>query len=365
MTPDIRGADEREEQLAFLKKHLQNAKEDWKICSWHYYDKYYHTGRYQSPYNLVSGEGESFYDYCKEHGAIIFSAHDHVYARTRVMSQFSEPVIDQYDGVENGKVVQIRPGATLNILNGVGGFYIYIEQGEQMLYEHWQKKYARGKNDINKDKFGGLFCTFNYKGNNKKAFCELVRLNDDNKVFDSFYIYRNSYPATTSYNDIDMAFREEKLNAYIVANHLNIDGGGGDDDVNNNEEPTTIIDDNTMTSDNNSSLTPNIATSSDNIIIDSPQNEDQGNIITNNKYLVGGSLAGAFAVVGALLLYRHKRRHSVPEGLREDIGPIRVTVPNLGAYGYNGNGSVNQDGVYIPPQINYNNQYFSTHPKGY
>jgi hypothetical protein len=220
LSPDIRGADDRKEQLDFLKKHLEEAKEDWKICSWHYYDRYFHTGRYQSNVNLVSGEGESFYDFCKDHGAIILSAHDHVYARSRVMTKFKEPIIDEYDGVEDGRIAQIRPGATLNILNGVGGFDIYIEQGEQMNYPHWQKKYAKGENEENRKKFGGLFCTFNVDGNNRKAYCELLRLNSSEEVFDSFYIYRNEDPATVPYNDIDKAFKEKKIMAYRMANNL-------------------------------------------------------------------------------------------------------------------------------------------------
>ncbi|KAG4094034.1 hypothetical protein H8356DRAFT_1277341 [Neocallimastix lanati (nom. inval.)] len=356
LTPDIRGADKRDEQLAFLKKHLKDATEDWKICSWHYYDKYYHTGRYQSPYNLVSGEGESFYDYCKMNGAIILSAHDHVYARTHVMSQFSEPVIDKYDGAQDGRVTQIRHGATLNILNGVGGFYIYIEQGEQMNYAHWQKKYARGKNEVNKDKFGGLFCTFNYKGNNKKAYCELLRLNSPDKVFDSFYIYRNEDPESVHYSEIDTAFKEEKIKAYKIANNI-VDGELNNNTTNANTIPTITEDDTTPLQPVSSNFTnSNIQTE-----IKEPDNKS---LLTSSAFLLTGSIVASLSVIGgAILLYKRKARVN---DYYEDIGPLTVTVPNKSAYGYNPDN-------YLPPPpdpdqfgtlpVNYNNQYFDSHNK--
>jgi len=141
LSSGVNGADKRNEQLSFLKKHLnKSTTEDWKICSWHFYDKYYHTGKYPEDDNIISGSGESFYDYCKDHGAIIFSAHDHVYARTHVMTEFKKPTIDKYDMDTSEDIVQIRNGATLDILNGAGGYEIYIEQGEQKNYSHWQKK---------------------------------------------------------------------------------------------------------------------------------------------------------------------------------------------------------------------------------
>ena len=211
-----------------MKKHLGNAEEPWKVCCWHYYDKYYHTGKYpsHSNKNIISGnneDDESFYDYCKDQGAIIFSAHDHVYARTHVMSKFKTPEIDKFDGAENGNVVQIRHGATLNILNGAGGWEMYIEQGKEKDYSHWQKKYAKGENNENEKKYGGLFCDFNYKGDVNKAFCRFLRTHSSEKVFDSFYIYRNEDPGNVSYTQMDVTFRDEKIKAYKIANNIKDD----------------------------------------------------------------------------------------------------------------------------------------------
>ncbi|ORX84495.1 hypothetical protein BCR32DRAFT_266283 [Anaeromyces robustus] len=239
LTPGISGADSRKEQLEFLKEKLGNATEDWKVCSWHFYDKYYHTGKYQEYGNIISGDndGESYYDYCKDHGAIIFSAHDHVYARTRVMSKFAEPVIDEHDEKTDESIVQIRNGATVDILNGTGGWEIYIEQGEQKEYKWWQKKYAKGENNENAKKYGGLFCKFNYGGNNKKAYCEFKRINSEETVFDKFYIYRNDDPSSITYTQIDENFKNEKIKAYKIENNIKDNDGISDNvDVNNEHQ---------------------------------------------------------------------------------------------------------------------------------
>ncbi|ORX84498.1 Metallo-dependent phosphatase [Anaeromyces robustus] len=214
LTPGVSGADKRDVQLEFLKKHLSSSNEDWKICAWHFYDKYYHTGKYPDDGNIVSGSYESFYDYCKDHGAIIFSAHDHVYARTHVMSQFSEPVIDRFDEETGEDIVQIRKGATIDILNGAGGWEMYIEQGEQKDYKWWQKKYAKGSHGENEKSYGGLFCNFNVGGNKDKARCEFLRINSDEKVFDNFTIYKNENPGTIPYSQIDEKFLYEKTEAF-------------------------------------------------------------------------------------------------------------------------------------------------------
>ncbi|OUM63420.1 carbohydrate-binding module family 18 protein [Piromyces sp. E2] len=218
LSPSVSKEEKRDAQLAFLKKHLSESTEDWKLCAWHYYDDYYHTGKYQKNKNYVSSDGESFYDYCRNHGAIIFSAHDHVYARTHVMSQFSKPVIDSYDYKSPNNIVQIRKGATLNILDAVGGWEIYDEYGKQKDYAHWQKKYAKGSNSENAKKYGTLICKFNVGGNSKKSSCQFLRINSSDPVFDSFTIYRNDDPENTTYDEIDSRFLEEKIAAYQAKN---------------------------------------------------------------------------------------------------------------------------------------------------
>ncbi|OUM64577.1 hypothetical protein PIROE2DRAFT_8656 [Piromyces sp. E2] len=316
LTSGISGADPKEEQLKFLKTHLGGAKEDWKICSWHFYDKYYHTGKYQEYGNIVSGDkegDESFYDYCKDQGAIIFSAHDHVYARTKVMSKFKEPVIDKYDSTTSEDIVQIRKGATVSFLSGTGGYEIYIEQGEQRNYQHWQKKYARGDNNENIKRFGGMFCKFNYGGNKRKASCQFLRINSNEKVFDKFYIYRNDDPGSISYKDIDSNFENEKVKAYKIENNIQ------DDPVleNNETNPSNRIEDNEL-----DDIEEEIAEEKDKSINDddienisvsyndnSIKNNHKNRSISISKIFIGcGSFAIVALTIGSIIYTINKKK---------------------------------------------------------
>ncbi|KAG4091936.1 hypothetical protein H8356DRAFT_1002827 [Neocallimastix lanati (nom. inval.)] len=287
LTPGINGADKREEQLKFLKKNLSDATEDWKICSWHFYDKYYHTGKYPNDGNVVSGydsDSESFYDYCKDNGAIIFSAHDHVYARTHVMSKFSTPEIDEYDKDSDGKVAQIRKGATLDILNGTGGWEIYIEQGEQKDYDHWVKKYALGEHRENAKRFGGLFCKFNYGGNNKRAHCEFLRINSSDEVFDTFDIYRNDDPGHVTYEQIDKDFKNEKIMAFKEATNS----------TNDHQRENLKANDGS----NNGSI-----------------NVDK--IFTTKNIIIGGSVCAAIVIIGSSVLIFKKTKKIQPQSISD------------------------------------------------
>lgn len=293
LSPGISGADDTRKQLSFLKEQLSKATEDWKICAWHFYDKYYHTGKYPDDGNLISKDGESFYDYCRQHGAIIFSAHDHVYARTKLMSKFSSPHVDQYDKKESnekrGDVVQIRKGATINILNGAGGYEMYVERGEQKNYNHWQITYARGDHGENADRYGGLFCNFNVGGNNKKAYCEFLRINSSSKIYDSFFIYQNESPNNVSFHDIENNFKEEKIKAYKIANHIN-DEQVIDNTTDKPEKPKDSVGGGGIS--NEGDVT------------------DKKNNTFNVTILVIGSVCAAMVVVGFGLVTYKKRRHT-------------------------------------------------------
>eukprot|EP00833_Pecoramyces_ruminatium_P008743 jgi/Orpsp1_1/1182775/evm.model.c7180000082622.1 len=334
LTPGVNGAEKRREQLSFLKEHLENATEDWKICSWHFYDKYYHTGKYPQYGNIVSGDegGESFYDYCKDHGAIIFSAHDHVYARTNVMSKFSTPEIDVYDKNTESNISQIRNGATLNILNGAGGWEMYIEQGEQKDYKHWVKKYAKGDNRENEKKYGGLFCQFNYGGNNKRAHCKFLRINSSEKVFDSFDIYRNDDPENVPYQQIDEDFLNEKIKAYREANNISNDNN-----------------------DNNNYKNENIESNGINFI-------NNKKVFNKTTISIGGSVVAALAVAGVAVFAFRKYKNS--KLISHNEPELVIDNPTIKNKNKNIN-DVNNNVLAIPNYINYTNDITDRHSKNF
>jgi len=310
LSAGISGADDTKRQLSFLKEQLSKSTEDWKICAWHFYDKYYHTGKYPDDGNLISKDGESFYDYCREHGAIIFSAHDHVYARTKVMSKFSSPHIDEYDDSHDKEHKQIRKGATINILNGAGGYEMYIEQGKQKSYSHWQLTYARGDHGENADRYGGLFCNFNVDGNNKKAYCEFLLINSSNRKYDEFFIYQNENPGNVTYQDIENNFKEEKIQDYKRTHNI--------------VDP--IIDQTTNTTAKPEDSVGGGGVSDEGIMTD----DDKKNNAFNVTILVIGSVCAAMVVVGFGLVTYRKKRHNI----EDNDFPPKVNDDSFNFLGY-------------------------------
>jgi len=195
------------------------------------------------------------------------------------MSKFLTPEIDQYDSKTEGDIAQIRNGATINILNGAGGFEMYVEQGEQKDYPHWQKKYALGDNKENEKKFGGLFCNFNVGGNSKKASCEFLRINSNEKVFDTFKIYQNDKPDTVPFSQIDEDFKNEKIKAFKSSNG--------------------IVD-----------QTDNSSSSSN-----GTNSKQSGKASTSSKLLIGGILLVALTVAGAFVFVfkKNKKNDSIED----------------------------------------------------
>jgi len=277
------------------------------------------------------------------------------------MSQFKKPTIDKYDRITDASIVQIRKGATIDILNGTGGWEIYIEQGEQKDYSHWQKKYARGSKSENAKKYGGLFCDFNYGGNPKKAYCQFLRINSSDKVFDSFYIYRNENPSSVKYTKIDDDFKNEKLNAYKTAHNIhdsvpvqnnnnntninnnndlnnntntqngniNSDGSTNSTSINtttnNNLDPSSDINSNNgnvsnATNDTSNNISVNDNTNGNNLTIQNKEKENKSfpkSIINATTLGIGGSVCVAIAALGGgIFLYkRNKKYDNIPKSM--------------------------------------------------
>ena len=277
------------------------------------------------------------------------------------MSKFSSHEIDRYDDrTGSSHIKQIRKGATLNILNGAGGYEMYAEGGEQKNYPHWEKKYALGSNKENAKKFGGLFCTFNYGGNRKKVYCEFLRINSSEKQFDYFTIYQNENPSTVRYSDIDDNFMSEKKKEYLKSKGI--------------VEQPVLAPNNTVTNSTISStpVSPtmtDINTSTDNIINKnaSVNNSDQSKSNESNADKPKSSKAGvaigisacavaALAVGGLVALKMKKSKRSIDEAelimkLPEEEYNYRNQMPS------NENRSVVDDDFLPLPMPSYHDHY--------
>lgn len=149
---------------AFIQSALANDSHTWKVCTWHK-----NMNAMQ-----VGGKGNEMswadYENCRASGAIIITAHEHTYHRTKTLTSTQNQIVDP--SCSDPKNLCVSPGRTFVVVSGLGGSsrnriqkrclpssYPYGCQGE------WASIYTatQGAQD------GALFITFNYQGNPNKA----------------------------------------------------------------------------------------------------------------------------------------------------------------------------------------------------
>ncbi|KAI8921572.1 hypothetical protein BC831DRAFT_476556 [Entophlyctis helioformis] len=143
----------------------------WKLCVWHKNQSKYQTG------DKKDETGYEVYDTCRRHGAIVFTSHDHSYARSHLMADFENTII-----ASNSSTLRVSPGYSFVAVSGLGGDSIrYWKDGREK--SPWWAKTAAMDNGVN---YGGLLCTFNLLGDSKRAKCKFQDI--DGNVWDRFKI---------------------------------------------------------------------------------------------------------------------------------------------------------------------------------
>jgi hypothetical protein len=117
----------------------------------------------------VDDMGWGVYEACKNHGAIIATAHEHSYERTKTLTSMQNQVVDPKSPDPNH--IAVGPGRSFAFVSGLGGESIrdqkrclpisppYGCKGE------WAKIYTSNQNA----QYGVLFITFNVDHNSNKA----------------------------------------------------------------------------------------------------------------------------------------------------------------------------------------------------
>lgn len=149
----------------------------WKICSWHMNQQAMQTGSKRDEV------GWEMYETCREAGAIIATAHEHVYARTHLLSSMQNQTVVSMDDT-----LMLQPGKTIAFVSGLGGGSIrnqdrclpttppYGCKGE------WAAIYTSDQ----QANFGALFCKFTYNGEESKAYCYFKDIGG--RIADEFYL---------------------------------------------------------------------------------------------------------------------------------------------------------------------------------
>ncbi len=139
----------------FINAMLAESSARWRICSWHLTQAAMQLGE------KVDEAGWQPYEACREGGAIILTAHDHVYGRTHPISEISD---EPRMAPRNGPAVEITPGTTIAIVSGIGGASLYYQVREA---PWWAAVYTKTQDNHP----GALFYTFNPDGRAKRADC--------------------------------------------------------------------------------------------------------------------------------------------------------------------------------------------------
>ncbi len=171
---------------SFANEQLSKSNSLWKICVWHRNMEEMQVG------GKTDETGWPVYETCRQHGAIIATAHEHSYARTKVLSD----IINQ-EVVSGADTLDITPGQTFVFHSGLGGNSIRPQLrclGESPnpyaipygCKQEWARIYTSNQGA----KYGVLFIDFNVDGDPRKATGEFVNIDGD--IIDTFTIINNA-----------------------------------------------------------------------------------------------------------------------------------------------------------------------------
>jgi len=113
----------------------QNVTRDdvlWRICSWHKNQRLMQVG------DKTDEVGWGPYELCRQAGAIIATGHDHAFARTHLMSQFSPQNI-----LSTASTIRLTRGNTLALVSGLGGRGIHSTDAGLAANSWWGSVYSK------------------------------------------------------------------------------------------------------------------------------------------------------------------------------------------------------------------------------
>lgn len=153
----------RDDDPRAIATHFARDNHIWKICGWHKNQNTLQVG------GKDDEMGWGVYEACRQMGALIVTAHEHSYQRTRTLIDTVDRTVDP--GCADPARVCVRPGAVPVFVSGLGGRS--IRDQERCLpttfpygcNQEWAFIYTSNQDA----RFGALFLTFHHEGDPKKA----------------------------------------------------------------------------------------------------------------------------------------------------------------------------------------------------
>lgn len=175
----------------YIREELSQNDSLWRICSWHHNMRQMQVGGKD---DKTGGFG--VYEECKAGGAIIATAHEHSYERTKTLISIENQTVDPEWSEPNN--LRVGQGSSFVFVSGLGGRS--IRDQERCLPTsppygcngEWASIYTSNQGANH----GALFCSFNVDGQPNKAHCYFKDI--DGNIPDEFDITNFVNPDTTN-----------------------------------------------------------------------------------------------------------------------------------------------------------------------
>ena len=198
VAPGIIGSD----YDSFIENQLNNNDYIWRVCSW---SKNMTAMQLGHKDNITGWE---VYENCKNGGAIIATASEHSYHRTKTLIDVENQIVDS-EWSERNKL-RINDDSTFVFVSGLGGKSIRAqERCLPVSYpygcnEEWASVYTSDQDAT----YGALFCTFSAGGQPNKAYCYFKDI--DGRIIDEFTItsFLGTHPDNVDLIDADMSGKD-------------------------------------------------------------------------------------------------------------------------------------------------------------
>lgn len=167
----------------FIKKEFAADDHIWRLCVWHKNQKAMQVG----------GKGDEMgwpvYENCRDAGAIILTAHEHSYQRTKTLTNMANQTVDTT--CSDAKKLCVGPGRTFTVVSGLGGNNVR-DQNRCLpatypygCKQEWALIYTSNQSAT----YGTLFLDFYVDGDPKKA--KGYFRNVKNEIVDQFDITKD------------------------------------------------------------------------------------------------------------------------------------------------------------------------------
>lgn len=152
----------------FIRQELASDTSIWRISSWHMNQARMNAG------SKPDEVGWGVYEESRKGGAIVATAHEHIYCRTHLLSDMTTPVVASRDSV-----LRLRKGRTFAFVSGLGGGDVRYQYRTG---DWWAQIYSANQGAVP----GALFATFRADGDPRKARFRFKAING--AVADSFTV---------------------------------------------------------------------------------------------------------------------------------------------------------------------------------